>query len=568
MSITALPTPPSRQRPTTFSSEGDTFLAALPTFVTEANDQAADIASTADEIDVNVNSAYLAAQTANFKGVWSDLTGALAIPSSVLHSGSYWMLLSNLADVTLKEPGVDPEWEVISIDTSSTGGKKVWSVSTNTTLTSERLNLITTTVDNLYISLPLPTSSKEGGPLYVLSNTGDYKFYVKNYDGDIIGELEQGATAIIMLDDSADKKYSFLNVNLDHNSISTGTPTVIKTSTTTYSSACMVASNKVLVVYVVSTTMYAVVLTISGLDISIGAEVSLATVNSKKPVVCRVEDNKALVTYCATSTVYATAGIITVTGTVPAMGTPISINSTSCTVYDLIGIDTNKFVVAYAETTSGYCRVISISGATITVGTAPTATTVDNAIDLYLTKISASKFLFTFSATLYTKVGTITDTSISLGSQVALSGSSYYFSYIVVESESLIYCCSYTALATDYSSAVYREFSITGTVILQTNTITLPSSFLTTGEEGFTRVDLQDGRHLFVKTLTEGLEVYTAATRGKDVPKHIGSSRVIGVTKPLSNKYKSLVTVDTNTFVVMCAASSPAYEMVFVVKVG
>jgi hypothetical protein len=37
MTITALPSPPSRTDPTNFSSEGDAFLGALPLFVTEAN---------------------------------------------------------------------------------------------------------------------------------------------------------------------------------------------------------------------------------------------------------------------------------------------------------------------------------------------------------------------------------------------------------------------------------------------------------------------------------------------------------------------------------------------------
>lgn len=41
MAITALPTPPTRSDPTNFAERGDTFLAALPTFVDEANALAA-----------------------------------------------------------------------------------------------------------------------------------------------------------------------------------------------------------------------------------------------------------------------------------------------------------------------------------------------------------------------------------------------------------------------------------------------------------------------------------------------------------------------------------------------
>lgn len=45
MSITALPTPPTRADPATFATRGDAFLAALPTFATEANVLAADVSA-------------------------------------------------------------------------------------------------------------------------------------------------------------------------------------------------------------------------------------------------------------------------------------------------------------------------------------------------------------------------------------------------------------------------------------------------------------------------------------------------------------------------------------------
>jgi hypothetical protein len=47
MTITALPTPPSRSNPTGFAAAGDTFMAALPTFATQANALAANLNSIA-----------------------------------------------------------------------------------------------------------------------------------------------------------------------------------------------------------------------------------------------------------------------------------------------------------------------------------------------------------------------------------------------------------------------------------------------------------------------------------------------------------------------------------------
>lgn len=54
--------------------------------------------------------AELAQGVANLVGAWSDLTGALSKPAAVSHSGGYWVLLNDLADVTASEPGVSADW--------------------------------------------------------------------------------------------------------------------------------------------------------------------------------------------------------------------------------------------------------------------------------------------------------------------------------------------------------------------------------------------------------------------------------------------------------------------------
>lgn len=42
-----------------------------------------------------------------FKGPWSGLTGALAVPATVWHQGQYWVLLQPLANVAAVAPGSD-----------------------------------------------------------------------------------------------------------------------------------------------------------------------------------------------------------------------------------------------------------------------------------------------------------------------------------------------------------------------------------------------------------------------------------------------------------------------------
>ena len=107
MSITPLPTPPSSADPANFDTRADAFLGALPTFATETNDVANTLnplAGSADDI----------LAVANYKGLWSSLTGALAIPATVFHSNQLWLLTESVADVTAVEPGVDAVWFLVS----------------------------------------------------------------------------------------------------------------------------------------------------------------------------------------------------------------------------------------------------------------------------------------------------------------------------------------------------------------------------------------------------------------------------------------------------------------------
>lgn len=123
MTITALPTPPSRSAPSTFSALADAFLAALPTFVTQANALEANVnikEATVVEKEILCTAAALVALAAsNYKGAWSAQSGPATVPYAVSHLSQYWQLVSNLADVTTKTPGTDPEWMQIGGITKS-----------------------------------------------------------------------------------------------------------------------------------------------------------------------------------------------------------------------------------------------------------------------------------------------------------------------------------------------------------------------------------------------------------------------------------------------------------------
>jgi len=115
-------TPNSVTSPATFDSDRNTYLSEEQAIIGQRNDVSIETNTVSEQINtssiqveenriVAEDSALIANGAANNKGLWSNLTGALNIPSSVNHNGSIWTLNVNLADVTLSEPSLtNSDW--------------------------------------------------------------------------------------------------------------------------------------------------------------------------------------------------------------------------------------------------------------------------------------------------------------------------------------------------------------------------------------------------------------------------------------------------------------------------
>lgn len=173
----AIPTPPPASPvvpvypalgSSNFNNEAYTYATTMPSVVIR-------IKEIADNAYDNASEAYLGAQittsssliaaasaglsmgSANFKGNWSSLTGPLNIPASVRHATKYWLLLSNLADVTLKTPGVDAEW----VEMNTSADEILTSViSTNTTAVPNTRYIVAAA--GITITLPADASWAKG----------------------------------------------------------------------------------------------------------------------------------------------------------------------------------------------------------------------------------------------------------------------------------------------------------------------------------------------------------------------------------------------------------------------
>lgn len=133
MAITQVitPLPPAPQRtdpPAVFVPKADAHVASLDQLVTEenlfgeqVNETQVEINNTAILVGVLASNAAdseaAAAANANFKGRWSDATGAATVPSAYSHTGKTWQLLQNIPDITVDEPtDIAPNWQAITPD--------------------------------------------------------------------------------------------------------------------------------------------------------------------------------------------------------------------------------------------------------------------------------------------------------------------------------------------------------------------------------------------------------------------------------------------------------------------
>lgn len=157
----------------------------------------ADATAAANSATAAANSEAVAVASANFKGTWSSLSGALNKPASVLHNDEYWQLLNNLADVTASEPSVTGDWA------STTVPNKVAPKTAGATLSTALPNelqdgstfimpLANSVAANSYVDIELPKTYSSFTP--TVQRSGSDLF--RDETGTHTDILFEGATSI------------------------------------------------------------------------------------------------------------------------------------------------------------------------------------------------------------------------------------------------------------------------------------------------------------------------------------------------------------------------------------
>lgn len=202
--------------------------------------------------------------------------------------------------------------------------------------------------------------------------------------------------------------------------------------TSTYISACIVDSSRVVITYMSSNTCYGRILSISGTSISSSAAYSIVgsiSDNTAMDVVL-INTNKAVMVY--TTTPYGGGNRTLRAITIPISGTSIGTPGTQYTGeivtgqdIDVAVIDSSNVLVIYAYDTSNVKSVVlSIGSTTVTANTAVTISSSAQVVSGYslisITKLTDSTYIATYGYASGTRANivTISGTVITIGNSV------------------------------------------------------------------------------------------------------------------------------------------------------
>ena len=247
---------------------------------------------------------------------------------------------------------------------------------------------------------------------------------------------------------------------IENGIISAGTPVVIdNTETVPHSAQYIVAmaltSTKIAIAYSndrseTLTSAWSVICTISGKSISVGTKKELtSSIRYWGNIRAAKLSDSSFIVVCQTENYYIYSAVCTVSGTTITMGTAAQISDSSKgtkPLFDITGLSSSKALLAldqYGSTStssyySAYVMILSINGTSITVGTGYKTDSYAMSAPVTVKALSETKAIVAFQTTYeYFQICTISGTTVSLSSKV-YSGNSNYMGWLEVLDESTL----------------------------------------------------------------------------------------------------------------------------------
>jgi hypothetical protein len=389
----------------TFTTEVNAAGAYIDLQVADAEDSATDAALSETNAALSEDAAVGAA---NYKGPWASLSGPLAIPASVSHTGVVWLLKSSLANVTASQPSlVNTDWIAL------TQPVQTGSIALTSEFTVEGDNIDVGMLVGLYSNGKVRAIKNHPGEVtfaaatatfvndIALSSTLSIKVYRDESDGNkvkailcsiagrkqtVIGtpttiastsatyihadKIDANNIIIVYQDTSDSSQGKAVVVNIAANVITKGTPAVFNAAVTTYCKVAVLTTAKAVIVYRdEGNSNYGVANTvaIAGLVLTPATEVNFKTTAVLYLDVCRLSDTSAAVSYLGTSS-YPEAVALTINPGI-VVGTPFTLKSAATTTTTLSRLTDTTFVAAYNVSSLLYARHVTNAAGTLSAGT-------------------------------------------------------------------------------------------------------------------------------------------------------------------------------------------------------
>lgn len=271
------------------------------------------------------------------------------------------------------------------------------------------------------------TMKAYNNPLTVSTSPNGAESVFESGTTSLCSAVKIDATNFCVVYRAADNKPYAIVGTVSGSTISWGSKSAVLEDVTTNSlSASLISSNSILVLYNDATNfkMRGVVLSLTGTTVGINAPADIGKENSTYITSTIFDTNKVVVCYKEANASYGLCRVVTVSGTTPtpypaAASDGTAFNAAATTYISVSALSSTAAIVAYKNSDNkGYAKILSISGTTITPGTAykfKDATT-DYIVTKYLT---TNKAIILYSST-------TTDCLIATNSSGTLSYGSAY----------------------------------------------------------------------------------------------------------------------------------------------
>lgn len=369
-------------------------------------------------------------------------------------------------------------WQTLDL----AGGATITSSATDITLTasSSRVQSVAMTAASKGVILPDATTLSEGGPIFVVKNSGDLAFTLKDSTSAPIVSVATGVLYEVYLTDNSTAAGTWtVNAPLaTYSTIVAGTAISENATANTANGLCKLTRTKALHVPVeaASDHMKARVLTVTGNVITAGTAFdygAITTTGATDVDVCRMSDTQAIAVYQNLASIYPCAVILNISGDTVTAGTELVLNTASASggaEMRVVPLTATTALAFYKNAGNLYSVVLTVADSTtLTKGSAVQVTAVAT------TSIGAAMLTSTLAVATYRNgtdtfaysiAMTISGTTITMGSAVALSAVASNYTSVCRMGDARALACH----TNNSGYPCFRVLTITGSTTITANT--------------------------------------------------------------------------------------------------